>query len=478
MATKDLLTQIRGVVGGDYVIDHREDLLVYEYDGSVDRGMPRAVVLPASTDEVSRVMALAYAAGVTVVGRGSGTGLSGGAIAPPEGLQIAFTRMNRIIAVDGGNRTALVEPGVINLDLDNYARRFGMRYAPDPSSQRACSLGGNIAENAGGPHCLAYGATTNHVIGMEVVLEDGAVVQLGSGAREAAGYDLRGAFVGSEGTFGIATKILVRLLPLPETVRTFLGVFPDINAACTAVSAVIGHGIVPAALEMIDALSIQAVQNVTDAGYPNDAGAVLLIELEGLYEEVDEVSGEVEAALWDTGAADVRIAEDDAERERLWVGRKTAFGAFGTIAPNYYLVDGVVPRTRLTQMLHKVSEVSQRYGIAIANVFHAGDGNLHPCMLFDAREPGVMDKAMAAAAELMRECAALGGTLSGEHGIGLEKKEFMPLVYTDADMAAMQRVREAFAPENRLNPGKIFPDGSYYRPAGAHPAAHRAGLYA
>ena len=478
MANNDLLTQIRGVVGDDYVIDHREDLLVYEYDGSVDRGMPRAVVLPASTDEVSRVMALAYAAGVTVVGRGSGTGLSGGAIAPPEGLQIAFTRMDRIIAVDGGNRTALVEPGVINLDLDNYARRFGMRYAPDPSSQRACSLGGNIAENAGGPHCLAYGATTNHVIGMEVVLEDGAVVQLGSGAREAAGYDLRGAFVGSEGTFGIATKILVRLLPLPETVRTFLGVFPDINAACTAVSAVIGHGIVPAALEMIDALSIQAVQNVTDAGYPNDAGAVLLIELEGLDEEVAEVSGEVEAALWDTGAADVRIAEDDAERERLWVGRKTAFGAFGTIAPNYYLVDGVVPRTRLTQMLHKVSEVSQRYGIAIANVFHAGDGNLHPCMLFDAREPGVMDKAMAAAAELMRECAALGGTLSGEHGIGLEKKEFMPLVYTDADMAAMQRVREAFAPENRLNPGKIFPDGSYYRPAGAHPAAHRVGLYA
>ena len=478
MANNDLLTQIRGVVGGDYVIDHREDLLVYEYDGSVDRGMPRAVVLPASTDEVSRVMALAYAAGVTVVGRGSGTGLSGGAIAPPEGLQIAFTRMDRIIAVDGVNRTALVEPGVINLDLDNYARRFGMRYAPDPSSQRACSLGGNIAENAGGPHCLAYGATTNHVIGMEVVLEDGAVVQLGSGAREAAGYDLRGAFVGSEGTFGIATKILVRLLPLPETVRTFLGVFPDINAACTAVSAVIGHGIVPAALEMIDALSIQAVQNVTDAGYPNDAGAVLLIELEGLDEEVAEVSGEVEAALWDTGAADVRVAEDDAERERLWVGRKTAFGAFGTIAPNYYLVDGVVPRTRLTQMLHKVSEVSQRYGIAIANVFHAGDGNLHPCMLFDAREPGVMDKAMAAAAELMQECAALGGTLSGEHGIGLEKKEFMPLVYTDADMAAMQRVREAFAPENRLNPGKIFPDGSYYRPAGAHPAAHRVGLYA
>ena len=478
MPPNDLLAQIRAVVGHDYVIDHREDLLVYEYDGSVDRSMPRAVVLPANADEVSRVMALAYAAGVTVVGRGSGTGLSGGAITPPDGLQIVFTRMNRIIAIDTVNRTALVEPGVINLDLDNHARKFGLRYAPDPSSQRACSLGGNIAENAGGPHCLAYGATTNHIIGMEVVLEDGEIVHLGATAREAAGFDLRGAFIGSEGTFGIATKILARLLPLPETVRTFLGVFPDIDSACTAVSAVISYGIVPAALEMIDALSIQAVQKVADAGYPNDAGAVLLIELEGLNEEVEEVSAEVEAALWDTGAADVRIAEDDAERERLWLGRKTAFGAFGAIAPNYYLVDGVVPRTRLTQMLRKVNEVSHRYGIPIANVFHAGDGNLHPCMLFDARAPGVLDQVMAAAAELMTECAALGGTLSGEHGIGLEKKEFMPLVYTDDDMAAMQRLRAAFAPRNRLNPGKIFPDGNSYQPPGAHPTGHTVGLYA
>ena len=478
MAANDLLTQLRAVVGDDYVVDHREDLLVYEYDGSVDRSMPRAVALPADAEQVSRVMALAYAAGVTVVGRGSGTGLSGGAITPPDGLQIAFTRMNRIIEVDTVNRTALVEPGVINLDLDNHARQFGLRYAPDPSSQRACSLGGNIAENAGGPHCLAYGATTNHVIGMEVVLEDGEIINLGGAAREAAGYDLRGAFVGSEGTFGIATKILVRLLPAPESVRTFLGIFADIDAACTAVSAIVGQGIIPAALEMIDALSIQAVQNVTDAGYPNDAGAVLLIELEGLDEEVAELGESVAAALWDTGAADVRVAAADAERERLWLGRKTAFGAFGSIAPNYYLVDGVVPRTQLTRMLRKVSEVSARYGITIANVFHAGDGNLHPCMLFDAREPTVMDKAMAAAAELMEECAALGGTLSGEHGIGLEKKEFMPLVYTDADLEAMQRVREAFAPQNRLNPGKIFPDGSYYRPAGAHPAGWAAGLYA
>ena len=466
MQAQEFIDQLKSIVGAEYVIAHPEDLLVYEYDGSVDRAMPRAVVLPATAAEVSRTLALAYAAGIPVVGRGSGTGLSGGALAPPGGIQIAFTRMNRILEVDVDNRTATIEPGVINLDLDNYVRKFGMRYAPDPSSQKACSLGGNIAENAGGPHCLAYGATTNHILGMEVTLEDGTLVQLGGPAREVPGYDLRGVFVGSEGTFGIATKIMVRLLPLQEAVKTFLGIFPDIDSACSAVSAVIGHGILPAALEMIDALSIRAVQQVTDAGYPEDAGAVLLIELEGLWEEVDEVSREVESALWETGAAEVRIAEDAAERERLWLGRKTAFGAFGAIAPNYYLVDGVVPRTRLTQVLRKVSEVSERYGIIIANVFHAGDGNLHPCMLFDGREPGVMERAMAGAAELMEYCVAVGGSLSGEHGIGLEKKQFMPLVFTEEDLDAMQRVRAAFAPANRLNPGKIFPDDAeVYQPA-------------
>ena len=458
MQAQEFIDRLKSIVGEQYVIAHPEDLLVYEYDGSVDRAMPRAVVLPATAAEVSRTLALAYAAGVPVVGRGSGTGLSGGALAPPGGIQIAFTRMNRILEVDVENRTATIEPGVINLDLDNYVRKFGMRYAPDPSSQKACSLGGNIAENAGGPHCLAYGATTNHILGMEVALEDGTLVQLGGSAREVPGYDLRGVFVGSEGTFGIATKIMARLLPLPEAVKTFLGIFPDIESACSAVSAVIGHGILPAALEMIDALSIRAVQQVTDAGYPEDAGAVLLIELEGLWEEVDEVSMEVESALWETGAKEVRIAEDAVERERLWLGRKTAFGAFGAIAPNYYLVDGVVPRTQLTQVLRKVSEVSEKYGIIIANVFHAGDGNLHPCMLFDGREPGVMERAMAGAAELMEYCVAVGGSLSGEHGIGLEKKQFMPLVFTEEDLDAMRRVRAAFAPENRLNPGKIFPD--------------------
>jgi glycolate oxidase len=470
MEKHQFIQQLQTIVGEEDVLFHPEDLLVYEYDGSIDRSIPRAVVFPASTQEVSQVVTLAYRQGVPVVGRGSGTGLSGGAIAPEGGIQIAFTKMNHILGVDTENRTATIEPGVINLDLDTHVRKFGMRYAPDPSSQRACSLGGNIAENAGGPHCLAYGTTTNHVLALEVVLEDGSIVHPGGVAREVPGYDLRGVFVGSEGTFGIATKITVRLLPLPEVVKTFLGIFPDLDSACTAVSAVIGHGIVPAALEMIDALSIKAVQSVTDAGYPADAGAVLLVELEGLKEEVEDVTYEVESALWDTGATEVRVAEDPGDRDKLWVGRKTAFGAFGTIAPNYYLVDGVVPRTRLTQVLRKVSEISQKYGITIANVFHAGDGNLHPCMLFNEREPGATERAMRAAAEMMEYCVAVGGTLSGEHGIGLEKKEYMPLVFNQADMERMIKVRDAFAPRNRLNPGKIFPDGVSYQPG-----PHRAG---
>ena len=461
--------ELKSIVGEEYVYSHPEDLLVYEYDGSIDRGLPEAVVLPISTGEVSQVMALAYREGVPVVGRGSGTGLSGGAIAPPGGIQVSFSRMNRILEVDSENRTATVEPGVINLDLDNHVHRFGFRYAPDPSSQKACSLGGNIAENSGGPHCLAYGTTTNHVLGMEVVLEDGSVVNLGSAARETPGYDLRGVFTGSEGTFGVATRIIVRLLPLPEAVKTFMGVYPDVDSACTAVSAVIGHGIVPAALEMIDALSIQAVQNVMDLGYPEDAGAVLLVELEGLQEEVDEIGLEVEAALWESGPTLVRTADEAADRERLWAGRKGALGALGSLAPNYYLVDGVAPRTKLTEVLREVAAISEKYGIPIANVFHAGDGNLHPCLLFDERKPGALETIIEAGAEVMKVCIDAGGALTGEHGVGLEKKELMPLVYTDADMDAMRRVRDSFAPQNRLNPGKVFPDGTHYQPPARRP---------
>ena len=453
------LKGLQGIVGKQNVVYHSDDLLVFEYDGSVDRQVPEAVVFPGNTREVSEVVALAYGAGIPVVGRGTGTGLSGGAVTPPGGIQVAFPRMNNILEVDTDNLIALVEPGVINLHLDTRVRKDNLRYAPDPSSQKACSLGGNIAENSGGPHCLAYGTTTNHVLGMEVVLEDGSIVNLGSLARETVGYDLRGVFTGSEGTFGIATKIAVRLLPVPEAVRTFLGIFPNVESACTAVSAVIEQGIVPAALEMIDALTIQAVQNVSDAGYPDDAGAVLLIELEGLNDEVIEIGREVEAALWDTGATQVRTAEAAEERQQLWAGRNGALGALGSLAPNYFLVDGVVPRTQLARVLGQVADVSKKYDIPIANVFHAGDGNLHPCLLFDERKEGMLERVMEAGTAVLQVCVDAGGTLTGEHGVGLEKKEQMPLVYSDEDMAAMVMVRDAFAPENTLNPGKIFPDG-------------------
>ncbi|GIS93648.1 MAG: FAD-linked oxidase C-terminal domain-containing protein [Chloroflexota bacterium] len=453
------LKGLQRIVGEQNVVYHSDDLLVFEYDGSIDRRVPEAVVFPSNTREVSEVISLAYSVGIPVVGRGTGTGLSGGSVAPPGGIQIAFPRMNNILEVDTDNQIALVEPGVINLHLDTRVRKDNLRYAPDPSSQKACSLGGNIAENSGGPHCLAYGTTTNHVLGMEVVLEDGSIVNLGSLARETIGYDLRGVFTGSEGTFGIATKIAVRLLPVPEAVRTFLGIFPNVESACTAVSAIIEHGIVPAALEMIDALTIQAVQNVSDAGYPDDAGAVLLIELEGLNDEIIEIGHEVEAALWDTGATQVRTAEAAEERQKLWAGRNGALGALGSVAPNYFLVDGVVPRTQLARVLGEVTKISNKYDIPIANVFHAGDGNLHPCLLFDERQAGMLERVMEAGTAVLQVCVDAGGTLTGEHGVGLEKKEQMPLVYSDEDMAAMVMVRDAFAPNNTLNPGKIFPDG-------------------
>ena len=459
---RGLIKDLEAIVGRGNVIHHPEDLLVYEYDGSIDRATPQAVVFPASTAEVSRVVALAHREGLPVVGRGAGTGLSGGAITSMGGIQVALTKMNRILEVDTADRIAVVEPGVANLELDHHAHKYGLRYAPDPSSQKACTLGGNVAENAGGPHCLAYGVTTNHVLGMEVVLEDGSVCELGGSTRETPGYDLRGVFVGSEGTFGIATRIVVRLLPVPEAVRTLLGVFADIESASRAVSSIIGRGIVPAAMEMIDSVCIRAILNVTKGVFPSDAGAVLLVEVEGSPEEVEELSTEVEATMYDGSASEVRIALDPEDRERLWAARKGAFGALGSLAPNYYLVDGVVPRTRLTEMLGRVAEIADRYGLLVANVFHAGDGNLHPCIAFDERVPGTVERVIEAGDEMLRACVEMGGTLTGEHGVGLEKKSSMPLVFSPEDMETMIRVRDAFSPSGLFNPGKIFPGGPVY----------------
>ena len=459
MNKKQLVRELEGIVGRGMVVHHPDDLLVFEYDGSVDRGVPTAVVFPENTDEVSRVVSLAHREGVPVVPRGAGTGLSGGAIAGEGGIEIALTRMRSIIEIDHVNRTATVEPGLVNLDLSNATARFGLYFAPDPSSQRACTIGGNVAENSGGPHCLRYGVTTNHVLGLEVVLEDGSVVWLGEGFRGRPGYDLVGAFVGSEGTMGVVTKVIARLLPVPEEVRTLLAVFPDMDQAGATVSRVIASGLVPTAMEMMDRLTIQAVETAMKSGYPQDAGAILLIEVDGLMEEVEEAASLVEAVCRAEGATEVKTAGDAAERERLWSGRKGALGALGVLAPNYYLVDGVVPRSKLPEVLRRVGEIGSGSGLQIANVFHAGDGNLHPCVLFDEREPGQTERVLEAGGQILKACVDAGGSLTGEHGVGLEKKAYMPLVFTDADMEAMLRLKRAFAPVGLMNPGKVFPGG-------------------
>ncbi len=453
-----LVNELHAIVGEQYVVTQREDLWVYRHDGSVEHAWPGVVVLPATTDEVSRVLALAHRESVAIVARGAGTGLSGGAVADGS-ILLSLNRMRRILEVDAANRTALVEPGVVNLDISKAVHQHGLYYAPDPSSQKGCTIGGNVAECAGGPHCLRYGTTTNHVVGMEAVLEDGAVVWLGGSHRDAPGYDLVGAFVGSEGMFGVATKIRVRLLKLPESVRTYLAVFSRMDDASATVSRIIGGGIVPAALEMMDALAIRAVENARKMGYPTDAEAVLLVEVDGLAEDAEEEGAEVLRLLREAGAREVRVAETEEERERLWAGRKGALGALGTLAPNYVLVDGVVPPTRLPETLRRVSEISLKYGLPIANVFHAGAGNLHPCIVFDERKPGETARALEAGGEILKVCVEFGGALSGEHGIGLEKQEYMPLLFTNADLDAMQKLQSAFAPRGLLNPGKVFPTG-------------------
>jgi glycolate oxidase len=366
--------------------------------------------------------------------------------------------MRRILNVDVRARTALVEPGVVNYELGVEVARHGLFYAPDPSSQKACTIGGNAAENSGGPHCLYYGVTTNHVLGMEVVLADGTVTWVGGDSLDSPGLDLLGLLVGSEGTLCTITKIKVKLLPTPEAITTLMAAFPSIETASQAVSDVIGHGIVPSALEMMDKVTIGAVEAHYRAGYPTDAGAVLLAEVDGLQESADELSAEIRKILEAHEAYGVRAAADAAERELLWAGRKGAIGALGRIKPNYYLHDGVVPRTKLPQVLSQVSEIGQHYKLPVANVFHAGDGNLHPNILFDMRDKGVMDQVEKAGEEMLRAVVDLGGTLSGEHGIGIEKNAFMPWIFGPDDLDAMQRVKKVLDPDVRLNPGKIFPD--------------------
>ena len=460
MRDRSLLSHLKRIVGDPYVVHEPDGLIAFEYDGSVDRAVPAAVVLPSSTQQVSQVMAAARSHEATVVARGAGTGLSGGSIPEQGSLVLSLTRMNRILEIDPVNRLAVVEPGVVNLDLSSAAAEHDLYYAPDPSSQQACTLGGNVAENSGGPHCLAYGVTTNHVLGVEAVMADGSVAMLGGRTSETPGYDLRGILIGSEGTLAVATKIIVRLLRRPEAVRTMLAVYKQMDQASAAVSDVIGSGIVPAAMEMMDDLAIAAVEPSVNAGYPEGAGAVLLVEVDGLAESVEEESELVASVMARHAPLELRTARDEGERTRLWAGRKGALGALGRLAPNYYLIDGTIPRTRLVEVMGKIKEISAETGFPIANVLHAGDGNLHPSILFDERKPGETEQALEIGGQILKLCVDSGGVLSGEHGIGIEKREYMPYMFTEEDMEAMAGLRTVFDTRGALNPGKIFPEGT------------------
>src|SRR5436309_5145202 len=455
---KALRRELEGRLGKGAVLSEPEELLVYESDGlALFRALADFIVFPTSTEQVSAVVKLANREGLPFVARGAGTGLSGGCLPAEGGLVISLMRMNRVLEVDYDNHIAVVEPGVVNLHLSWAVGPKGFYFAPDPSSQQACTVGGNIANNSGGPHTLKYGVTVNHVLGLEVVLPDGEIMWLGGRTREAQGYDMTGLFVGSEGTFGIATKIIVRILRRPQAVKTVLAVFDAVEAASEAVAAVIGRGLVPAAMEMIDQLTIQAVEDAFDCGYPRDAAAALLIELDGLREGMEAQAERVMAACRENGAREVRAARDEAERQLLWKGRKRAFGAYGRISPAYMVMDGLIPRMRLTEVLRRVNEIVGAHELRVGNVFHAGDGNLHPNILYDPRVPGEEARVVEAGGEILKVCAAVGGSISGEHGIGLEKMDYMPLMFTEADLHAMRGVREARDPRGLCNPGKIFP---------------------
>jgi glycolate oxidase len=432
--------------------------VLYAHDASVfDQGASGPVCLPVCTAEVQAVMRVAARRGRPVVARGAGTGLAGGAIPLRGAVVVAMTKMNRILSIDVDDRVAWVEPGVVNLDLTKRLRPLGYRFAPDPSSQQACTIGGNVATNSGGPHCLAYGVTSHHVLAVDVVLPSGELVQLGGLDAEPVGLDLRGAFIGGEGMLGIATRIAVRLTPDPPAVRTLLIGFGTIRQAADTVSAVIAAGVVPAALEVMDQRITQAVENFVHAGYPTDAGAVLLAEVDGFEGGVHIDAERIAAIGRSHGAIDVRVAVSDDERARLWKGRNTAFGAVAQIAPGYYLHDTVVPRAALADVLEQVYAIARRHSLMVVNVFHAGDGNLHPLLLFDKRRPGEMDRVHAAGREIVLASLAAGGALSGEHGIGVEKREYMDLMFEPVDLDHQRHLRDTFDPQHRANPGKVLP---------------------
>jgi glycolate oxidase len=460
-ASSAFIDSLRQIVGDDGLITNRDELLVYECDAfTMEKNLPTVVVLPRSTEQVVAAVKLCAQEGAPIIPRGAGTSLSGGVLPVEGGVMIALTRMNRVLNVDFENRRALVEAGCVNAWITNAVKSRGLLYAPDPSSQPACTIGGNVATNSGGPHTLKYGVTTNHVLGLELVLPDGEVVWLGTtpdGGEDMDGYDLRGAVIGSEGMFGIVTRVLVRLIRAPQAYKTMLGVFENVDDASQTVSDIIAAGIVPGALEMMDQLITQAVEAAYHFGFPLDAGAVLIVELDGLAAGLDEQADHILEICRKNRAREIRLARSEEERAALWKCRKRAFGAIGRLSPNYLTEDGVIPRSKLPEIMRFVRATSEKHNLRIANVFHAGDGNIHPLVLYDERDASQVERALAAGHEILERCVEMGGSVSGEHGIGVQKIDFMARQFTADDLDAMRTLRKVFDPEGRCNPHKMFP---------------------
>ncbi|MCZ6721409.1 MAG: FAD-binding protein [Proteobacteria bacterium] len=450
--------ELSRIVGAESVIADAERLRAYECDGfTAHRQRPMVVALPETTEQVVRILKLCQRIGAKVVPRGAGTGLSGGAMPLADGVTLGLAKLNRILDIDYPNRCVVVQPGVTNLAITEAVKADGFYYAPDPSSQLACSIGGNVAENSGGVHCLKYGLTTNNILGLEAVLMSGDVVRVGGRHMEAEGYDFLGLLAGSEGLLAVVTEVTVRILPKAPSAKAMLIGFPTVEQAGACVAAVIGAGIIPAGLEIMDELAIEAAENFVHAGYPLDVEALLIAELDGPEVEVEHLVGRVQAIANEKGAVSVRVSRDEAERDRFWAGRKAAFSAAGRISPDYYVMDGTIPRARLAEVLGRIKGLSKRYGLRVVNVFHAGDGNLHPLILYDVSQPGELAKTEELGAEILRLCVDVGGVLTGEHGVGVEKRDLMEFMFSAVDLDQQQRVKCAFDPGGLLNPGKVFP---------------------
>ncbi len=454
-----VIDALKAALGARNVLTNKDELIVYESDAlTLHKNIPSAVLIPSSAEEVAAAVKILFEAGIPFLPRGAGTGISGGAVSLEGAVIIEMARLNRILEIDYENQLAVVEPGVINVQLSQATSPQGFHYAPDPSSQMACTIGGNVAENSGGPHCLKYGMTTNHVLAVEVVLPSGEMVTLGGGGVDVAGYDLLGLFVGSEGTFGIVTKATLKLTRLPQAVKTMLAEFMTVTDASRTVSEIIAAGMLPAALEMIDRLTLEAIENsIFAGGFPTDVAALLIIEVDGLRVGIEQDSKRAVEICLGNNARAVRVAKDDAERLKLWAARKRAFGAMGRIKADLMVQDAVIPRSRLPEVLDEIYRIAERYGLTVANVFHAGDGNLHPNISFDGRDPDQVERVEAASKEIMQLCVGVGGSITGEHGVGMDKIEAMRLIFSDDDLERMLAVKDVFNPSGLCNPGKVLP---------------------